>query len=217
MILEGNQYQIQGHMLTDIAEEFGTPLYVYDGDRIVEQYRKLKNAFSGFNVKLKYAAKALTNINIVKLLKTAGAGFDAVSINEVKLALKVGFDPKEIIFTANCVAFEEIQEAIALGVNINIDSLPFLEKVGQIYGNNLPICIRINPHIQAGGNANIQVGHIGSKFGISILQFEEILEVVEKYNINVVRLHEHTGSDILDTDVFLKGANILLIMHHPIF
>lgn len=209
MILEGNQYQIQGHMLTDIAEEFGTPLYVYDGDRIAEQYKKLKRAFSGFNVKLKYAAKALTNINIVKLLKNEGAGFDAVCINEVKLALKVGFEPKEIIYTPNCVAFEEIQEAIALGVNINIDSLPFLEKVGQVYGNDLPICIRINPHIQAGGNANIQVGHIGSKFGISILQFDEILEVVEKYNLNIVGLHEHTGSDILDTDVFLRGANVL--------
>ncbi len=209
MTLEGNQYQVQGHMLTDIAEEFGTPLYVYDGDRIVEQYNKLRKAFSGFNVKLKYAAKALTNINIVKLLKEAGAGFDAVCINEVKLALKVGFEPKEIIYTPNCVAFEEIQEAIALGVNINIDSLPFLEQVGQTYGNDLPVCIRINPHIQAGGNANIQVGHIGSKFGVSILQFDDILEIVEKYNIKIVGLHEHTGSDILDTDVFLKGANVL--------
>ena len=209
MIRTENGYQIQGVSVEQLAKEFGTPLYVYNGEKIKEQYQKLKQAFDGLNVRLKYAAKALTNANILHLLKNEGAGFDAVCINEVKLALQVGFDKGDIMFTPNCTAFTEIEEAIELGVQINIDNIPFLEVFGEKYGDSVPVCVRINPHIQAGGNRNIQVGHIGSKFGISVLQQEEIYEVVEKYNIHINGVHVHTGSDILDTDVFLKGAAIV--------
>jgi diaminopimelate decarboxylase len=209
MNMTNSQYEVGGLSLAGMAQEFGTPLYVYHGEKIEEQYKKLYNSFSGVNLKLKYAAKALTNVNILKVIKNTGCGFDAVCINEVKLALQVGFAPKDIIYTPNCVHFSEVEEAIALGVHINIDSLPFFEKIGEKYGHDLPICLRINPHIQAGGNANIQVGHVGSKFGISYLQFDEILDVVEKYNLHIIGLHIHTGSDILDADVFLKGAHVL--------
>lgn len=209
MQLKDNQYHVDGVQLTSLAEEFGTPLYVYHGEKIISQVHRLQNAFTNVNVKVKYACKALTNINILKLVKSAGAGLDTVCINEIKLGIEAGFSPEEIIYTPNCVPFTEIEEAISLGVNINIDNLPFLEKIGEKYGDSMPVCLRINPHIQAGGNANIQVGHVGSKFGISYLQFDEIIEVVNRYNIKVVGLHEHTGSDILDSDVFLKGAKIL--------
>lgn len=209
MELENNNYVIQGIPVQQIVEEFGTPLYVYDAEKISKQYNKLFNAFKGVDLKLKYAAKALTNKNIVKYIKSLGGGFDAVSINEVKLALELGYEPADIIYTPNCVGFEEVEEGIALGVHVNIDNLPFLERIGQKYGSNQPVCIRLNPHIEAGGNKNIQVGHIGSKFGVSILQFDEILEIVKKYEINVEGLHVHTGSDILDVDVFLRGAEIV--------
>jgi diaminopimelate decarboxylase len=209
MELVENNYSIQGVSVHDIAKEFGTPLYVYDADSITNQYKKLTCAFKGVDLKLKYAAKALTNKNIVKHIKSLGAGFDAVSINEVKLALELGYEPGDIIYTPNCVGFDEVEEGIALGVHVNIDNLPFLERIGQIYGGEQPVCIRLNPHIEAGGNKNIQVGHVGSKFGISILQFDEVLEIVEKYDINVEGLHVHTGSDILDVDVFLRGAEII--------
>lgn len=207
---ENNAYHIGGIPAEAIAAEFGTPVYVYDGQKIIDQYNKLYNSFTGVDMKLKYACKALTNKNILKLLKNhTTAGVDSVCINEVKLALSAGFDPQEIIYTPNCVDFDEVREAIALGVKLNIDNLPFLERIGEEYGYELPLCIRINPHIQAGGNANIQVGHIGSKFGISYLQFSEIIEVVEKYNIQIEGLHIHTGSDILDAEVFLMGAKVL--------
>lgn len=209
MELVENNYSIQGISVHDIANEFGTPLYVYDADSIQNQYNKLTGAFKGVDLKLKYAAKALTNKNIVKHIKSLGAGFDAVSINEVKLALELGYEPEDIIYTPNCVAFDEVEEGIALGVHVNIDNLPFLERIGQQYGGNQPVCVRLNPHIEAGGNKNIQVGHVGSKFGISILQFDEVLEIVQKYDINVEGLHVHTGSDILDVDVFLRGAEII--------
>lgn len=209
MEIRDQQYQIQGVSLLEIAKVYGTPVYVYDGQKILDQVESLNQAFAGVNMKIKYATKALSNINILKLLKDAGTGVDAVSIEEVKLALHVGFAPEEIMYTPNCVSFEEIQEAVGCGVMVNIDNIPMLEQFGTHYGNTYPICIRLNPHIMAGGNAKISVGHIDSKFGISILQLKHVLKIVAAHNLQVVGLHVHTGSDILDADVFLKGADIL--------
>ncbi|MFD2035802.1 diaminopimelate decarboxylase [Belliella marina] len=209
MELVNQTYQIQGQAMTELAKKYGTPLYVYDGDKILSQVKLLQDAFSSVNLKIKYATKALSNINILKLLKKAGTGIDAVSIEEVMLGLHAGFAPGEIMYTPNCVSFDEIQEAVALGVMINIDNIPMLEHFGKTYGNSVPICVRLNPHIMAGGNAKISVGHIDSKFGISILQLKNILKVVENFDLNVAGLHVHTGSDILEAEVFLKGAEIL--------
>lgn len=203
------QFEIQGVSILELTKEYGTPLYVYDGQKILDQVSKLKQAFSTVDLKIKYATKALSNISILKLMKKAGTGVDAVSIEEVKLCLHVGFAPEEIMFTPNCVSFDEIQEGVELGVVINIDNIPMLEHFGTAYGNSVPICIRLNPHIMAGGNSKISVGHIDSKFGISILQLKHILKIVNIYNLKVIGLHVHTGSDILDAEVFLKGAEIL--------
>ena len=195
--------------LLSIAENYGTPIYVYDANTITQQYRKLQNSFKPLNVKLHYAMKALSNVNILRLLKNQGAGLDAVSIQEIHLALRAGFTPETIMYTPNCVSFEEIKEAVELGVTINLDNLNMLEKFGAFYGNAVSCCIRINPHIMAGGNSNISVGHIDSKFGISIHQIRHVVRIVEHYNMKIIGLHMHTGSDILDADVFLRGANLL--------
>jgi diaminopimelate decarboxylase len=195
--------------LLEIAEEFGTPVYVYHGEKIVNQYQRLKGAFPGVNVHLHYALKALNNINILKLLKQQGAGLDAVSIQEVQLGLRAGYLPAEIMYTPNCVDFEEIKEAVGLGVIINIDNISTLELFGHEFGSTVPCCIRLNPHIMAGGHSHISVGHIDSKFGISIYQLRHVQRVVESHKIKVNGLHMHTGSDILDADVFLRGADLL--------
>lgn len=200
---------MQGLDLTKIAKQFGTPLYVYDADKIVSQLQALKNAFSNQKIKIKYAAKALTNLSILKLMKKHGAGVDVVSVQEAELAMKAGFEPSEILFTPNCVSFAEIVEAVDLGLMINIDNISILEQFGHKYHNKVPCCIRLNPHIMAGGNAKISTGHVDSKFGISIYQLPHILRVVKTNNIHVTGLHMHTGSDILDADVFLKIAEIL--------
>lgn len=201
--------ELNNSTLLKIAEEFGTPLYVYHGEKIIDQYQRLKNAFPGVNVHLHYALKALNNINILKLLKKQGAGLDAVSIQEVQLGLRAGFLPAEIMYTPNCVDFAEIKEAVDLGVTINIDNISTLEMFGNEYGSTVPCCIRLNPHIMAGGHSNISVGHIDSKFGISIYQLRHVHRVVDSLKINVNGLHMHTGSDILDADVFLRGAELL--------
>jgi diaminopimelate decarboxylase len=209
MELKDNQYQIGGVNILNVCSQYGTPLYVYDGEKIVSQYNRLKNAFQGVNLRIKYAAKALTNQAILKLLKKAGSGIDVVSIQELHLGMRAGFAPSEIMYTPSCVVFSEIEEAVSIGVTINIDSIPYLEKFGQKYGNTYPCCIRINPHIDAGGNVKIMTGHKGSKFGISIDQIEEVYAVVEKYDLDISGLHIHSGSDFKDASAFVKAAEVL--------
>ena len=195
--------------LISIAGEYGTPVYVYDAEKITEQYNRLQTAFADGNVKFFYACKALTNVNILKHIKSIGAGIDCSSINEVKLAMLAGFEAKEILYTSNGIHFSEIEEAQSLGININIDSLSNLEKFGQKFGHSYPVGIRLRPNIMAGGNLKISTGHEKSKFGISVNQVDKILALVEQYNIFIHALHIHTGSEIKDVDVFLKGIEVL--------
>ena len=195
--------------LVKIADEFGTPLYVYDADKIKEQYNKLTAAFKNTDTVFFYACKALTNINILKYIKSLGANVDCSSINEVKMALHAGFTVERILYTSNGIAFSEIEEAQSLGVIINIDSLSNLEKFGKKFGHSYPVGIRLRPNIMAGGNLKISTGHEKSKFGIPVEQIDKIISLVEKYNIYINDLHIHTGSEIKDVDVFVKGIEVL--------
>ncbi|CAM1366014.1 Diaminopimelate decarboxylase [Tenacibaculum soleae] len=195
--------------LLNLANKYGSPLYVYDTEKITQQYKKITTAFSKVkSVKINYAAKALSNINILKVLNTLKSGLDTVSIQEVKLGLHAGFKAKDIIYTPNGVSLQEIEQVAKLGVQINIDNLSILELFGQKHPK-VPVCIRINPHIMAGGNSNISVGHIDSKFGISIHQVPHIKRVVENTGMRINGIHMHTGSDILDIDTFVRASEIL--------
>lgn len=200
---------MQAQELTALAEEFGCPLYVYDAHKIQAQYQRLTQAFAKVpRLRINYAMKALSNISVLQLFEQMGAGLDTVSIQEVQLGLHAGFKPEQIIFTPNGVSFEEIEAAAALGVQINIDNLSVLEHFGAKHPQ-IPVCIRINPHVMAGGNTNISVGHIDSKFGISIHQLPHMLRIVENTGMRINGIHMHTGSDILDIEVFLYAAEIL--------
>ena len=195
--------------LLDVASEYGNPVYVYDSEKIASQYQRLINAFSSVgDLRINYATKALSNISILKLMKQLGSGLDTVSIQEVQLGLAAGFEPQAIIYTPNGVSLKEIEAVAKMGVQINIDNLSLLEQFGTRHPKN-PVCIRINPHVMAGGNSNISVGHIDSKFGISIHQIPHLLRIVENTAMNINGIHMHTGSDILDIDVFLHAAEIL--------
>ena len=195
--------------LLKTAEEFGSPIYVYDAKKIEEQYLRLTRAFEKVEqFKVHYAVKALSNVSILKVLKRLGSGLDTVSIEEVQLGLHAGFEPSKIMYTPNGVSLEEIENVAALGVQINIDNLSVLEQFGTKHPK-IPVCVRINPHVMAGGNANISVGHIDSKFGISIHQLPHLLRIVENTKMHINGIHMHTGSDILDIDVFLYAAEIL--------
>jgi diaminopimelate decarboxylase len=203
------QENISNPQLIEIAARYGSPVYVYHAETIAKQYKKLQNAFKDHPTRFFYACKALTNINILKYLKSLGASLDCVSINEVKLGLAAGFEPQDILFTPNCVDFDEIVAAQQLGVNINIDNISLLERFGNKYGNSYPVCIRINPHIEAGGNYKISTGHIDSKFGISIHQMRHIERIVKTTKLHVHGLHMHTGSEIKDVEVFLRSLEVM--------
>ena len=195
--------------LISISEEFGNPIYIYDANKIESQYNRLLNAFSNVSgLRIHYAVKALSNISILKLMKFLGSGLDTVSIEEVKIGLIAGFDPSKIIFTPNGVSIDEIESVSKLGVQINIDNLSILEQFGR-KNPDTPVCIRINPHINAGGNSNISVGHIDSKFGISIHQIPLLVRIIENTKMCINGIHMHTGSDILDIGVFLYASEIL--------
>lgn len=197
------------NQLLKITEEFGSPVYVYDAEKIASQYKRLINAFKDVKqLKINYAVKALSNISILKYFNTLGAGIDTVSIQEVQLGLAAGFLPEQIIFTPNGVSLNEIEEATKLGIQINIDNLSILEQFGTKHPN-VPVCIRINPHVMAGGNSKISVGHIDSKFGISIHQIPHLLRIIENTKMTINGIHMHTGSDILDIEVFLYASEIL--------
>ncbi|MEC8682339.1 MAG: diaminopimelate decarboxylase, partial [Bacteroidota bacterium] len=195
--------------LLSIAKEHGSPVYVYDAEKIESQYKRLTGAFKKVkNLRINYAVKALSNLAVLQLIHGFGAGMDTVSIQEVRLALAAGIDPSKIMFTPNGVSLDELEEVAKMGVQINIDNLSILEQFGTKYPKT-PVCVRINPHVMAGGNTNISVGHIDSKFGISIHQIPHLLRIVKNTGMNINGIHMHTGSDILDIDVFLHAAEIL--------
>lgn len=209
MELINNQYFIGGISVNDLVKKYGTPVYIYDAGKMEAQYHRLANAFAKSNVEINFACKALTNINILKFFKNLEAGIDTVSINEVKLGLKAGFEPHKIVFTPNCISLEELSEAAELGVKVNIDSLSMLEKFGAKYGSSYAVGIRLKPNVMGGGNLKISTGHVDSKFGISVEDINLILEIIELHRMRIDGLHMHTGSDIKDLEVFLKSASVM--------
>lgn len=208
MELRHDHYCIQDIQVENLIETYQTPLYVYDTAIIKRQIDRLKAAFDVPDLGIHFACKALNNINILKLINQWGVGLDAVSIQEIWTGLKAGFKPEEIIYTPNCVGADEVEMAIDLGVQINIDHIETLEYIG-LHHPNVKIGIRINPHVMAGGHEKISVGHIDSKFGISIYQMPLVLRLVETLKLKVNGLHIHTGSDILDAGVFNLASQIM--------
>lgn len=211
MYLENGKYLLDGGIdPMDLINEYGAPLYVYETATIKKKYDSMIHAFTVPRLRINYACKANTNLSILKYFKSLGSGLDTVSLQEVRLGLKAGFKPQDIIYTPNCVGIDELVDAKNMGVRINIDNLSILEQFGTMYQDSYPVCIRLNPHIMAGGNEKISVGHIDSKFGISIHQMPHVLRIVNATNLKIEGLHMHTGSDILDSEVFLLGAEIIL-------
>lgn len=201
--------QLSDQVLQQIAEQYGTPIYVYHADKIKEQFERLQQAFQKTDVRFFYAAKALTNINILRYIKSIGCNVDCSSVNEVLLAIRAGFAPENILYTSSNIHFSEIEKAVELGVNINIDSLSNLGKFGAKYGHTYPVGVRMRPNIMAGGNLKISTGHDRSKFGIPIEQTQEVLNLVNKHGLFIRTLHIHTGSEIKDVEVFAKGIEVL--------
>ncbi|NNE14988.1 MAG: diaminopimelate decarboxylase [Saprospiraceae bacterium] len=200
---------MQSIKMLDLVSKYEAPLYVYDSDKIAANYNDFVNAFKVPKLKVHYACKALSNITILKLFRSLGAGLDCVSSQEIRLGLLAGFKPEDILFTPNNISEAEYDHTVSLGVNITVDNFEMLEYFGSTYPE-VPVCVRINPHMMAGGNRKISVGHIGSKFGISIHQLPLLERIVNSFKMNINGIHVHTGSDILDSEIFIKAAQLIL-------
>ena len=211
------QQHLPTSLLTNLAATYGTPLYIYNTDIIKRQFNRLQAAFSKRSPRFFYAGKALTNPHILRYLHSLGAGIDCSSINEVLMALYAGIPAPDILYTSNGIHFEEIKSAAQAGVNINIDSLSNLKKFGDEFGDSYPVGVRLRPNIMAGGNLKISTGHSNSKFGIPIEQIDQVLDVVKETGLRIRGLHIHTGSEVKDVAVFLKGVDLLfdLTTHFP--
>jgi len=210
-------HSLSHEQLLKIAHEYGTPVYVYHAEKVKEQHERLLKAFANTDTRFFYAAKALTNISILKYIKSIGCNIDCSSINEAKLAVKAGFSPQNILYTSSNIAFEEIEEARQMGIHINIDSISNLQKFGKKFGHSYPVGIRLRPNIMAGGNLKISTGHADSKFGVPLENIEEVLKVVKETSLFIRALHIHTGSEIKDVEVFAKGIEVLfeVAQHFP--
>ncbi len=217
MQLTDGIYHIQGLSVIELVQKYGSPLYLYDGQKMADQVEVMRQAFSGLDIKIKYAAKALTNIAVLQWMRMLGVDVDVVSIEEAHIALKAGFLPSQIQYTPSGVSFAEIDAAVQLGLRLNLDSIPLLEYVGEKYGDTLPVSIRVNPLIMAGGNLKISTGHADSKFGISILQMEQVAMIAQQFGIQIVGLHQHTGSDFKNARVIIEAAEKLFDLAFTFF
>ncbi len=207
MILEDGCWKIQGIDVETIRNEFGSPLYVYDADAIEKQIHEFRGGFSQVDLKLKYACKALTNLNILKLMLKNGVGLDTVSISEIKMGLSVGFKPEDVVFTPNCVNFSEIEEGVELGVRINIENTSNLKKIATKYQSKIPVCIRLNPQVSVQEKSDrVSWWHSQSKFGISLDQIEEVKKIEKEYDLRIDGIHIHSSSVIMSTEVFINAA-----------
>lgn len=206
-----NSTMIQGISFRNMAENFGTPAYIYDADSIAKQLNSFNRAFQGIDFKVKYAMKANSNISIIKLMQKLGTGLDTVSIPEILTGLRVGYDPTEIVFTPNMVDFSEIEEAVELGVSINIENLSNLKKFGEKYENRVSCFIRLNPFfIDQSENSDVATWHKQSKFGISLNQMGEVFALRDQYNMRIEGIHLHSSHVIMSKEIFIKGLNIIL-------
>lgn len=204
---ENNTYTIQKIAIGELAQQFGTPLYVYDAEVIQEHLDRFRQGFNSVNLKVKYACKALTNMSVMKYLLKQGTGLDTVSLSEIQMGLTVGFAPNDIVFTPNCVDFSEIEQAVELGVKINIENLSNLEKFGKKYGGTVPVCVRLNPQIAAQSNTDkVDWWHKQSKFGISLDQIDNVKALEAQYDMTIDGIHIHSSSVIMSPEIFINGA-----------
>jgi diaminopimelate decarboxylase len=201
-------------LLLDLADKYGTPLYVYDGDMVVQRYQELYDFIKWPKLKIHYAMKANFNFSILKALKEAGAGIDAVSPGDVLLATRAGFAPENIIYTANNVTDEEVRQVKESGVLMNIGSLSRLEKFGKEFPGS-EICLRFNPDVVDGAHAKIMTGGDLTKFGILLQDVDVVKEMIARYSLKVVGLHEHTGSGLQHTSSVFKSMENLMAVATP--
>lgn len=196
---------MQNKTLRNMAKKHSTPLYLYDGDLIRARAKELKEAFE---IDLFYACKANTNVDIIKLIYKEGFGIETVSPGEINAAIKAGVPISKITYTCGNIDEEEFIYVAGKGIRVHLDSLRQVE----MFGKNFPgrkISVRLNLNFGAGEHKHTTTGGKDSKFGIHINKIGELKKIAKKYNLKINGLHQHVGSNILDVNTFMKGADAL--------
>ena len=192
----------------ELAQRFGTPLYVYDLEVVEENYRRLVSSFPYRDLEVLYSCKANSNVDVLRTLRDLGAGLDAVSPWEALLGIRLGFPRERVLFTGNNVSDEEMRFVRELGVLINVDSLSQLRRYGRMYPGT-EVSVRVNPGIGAGHHGYAVTGGV-TKFGIYLDQLDRAIDIAREYSLRVVGLHAHIGSGILSPEPYLRTLEVLL-------
>lgn len=193
-----------------IAKKVGTPFYLYSHHTLVDHLTKIQRAFATVNPLICFAMKSNSNLAVLKTMAEHGAGFDVVSMGELKKALKIGADPKKIVFASVGKTEEEIRFAIETGILFfNVESIPELEEINRIakkMEKKMQAALRINPDVQATTHDHIATGTLKNKFGIDLMSTHKILKTRKKYShININGLHIHIGSQIVTSSPFVNA------------
>ena len=195
-----------------LCETYGTPLYIYDSSTIIERLEIFRAAFSNLPHRVLYAAKALSPVEILRLFRERGTGLDAVSLQEIELGLRAGFDARDILFTPSFPAEGDLERALDLGTRINIDSLGVLEKFASRHGAGASCCLRLKPPAPQEKNSEAAERWLReSKFGIAVEELDRAEAYVRNSGLRIEGLHVHSSSVILDTGVFLDAAAALFL------
>ncbi len=201
------ELNIGGIPATDLARKFGTPLYAYDAAIIRARAKELRSAFP--EAKFHYAVKANTNPKILKLIRGSGFGAEAVSLGEVRAALRAGFKPQDMSFTCSNLETGELRAVAKKGILMHLDSLGQLEAFGRLRLGR-EVSLRVNQGIGAGHHSHVITGGPESKFGIDISQLVKAKSLAGKYGLTITGLQQHIGSNVLDEKILLKAARALL-------
>ena len=207
--IKNNKFYIDKFSCEDLIAEFGSPLYVYNGQTFRDRFNSLANAFDYPKIRIYYACKSNTNINVLKIFKELGSNVDTVSPGEIFIALKAGFKPEDLLFTPNNPSSEEIKYAIDRNIMVTVGSLSTMEKYARIGGSG-DICIRVNPNIGFGHHGHCITGGPKSKFGIYFDQMDRARDLASKLGLNIKGIHAHIGSGILEVDQFIEAMDMVL-------
>jgi diaminopimelate decarboxylase len=209
---------VRGKDCTLLAERFGTPLYVTDGNRVMENYHAYYTALSSryAQVRVLYAAKANGNLSILRMLGKAGAGADVFSSGELRLALRAGMLPENLLFNGNSKSGADLALAVQNGVKISVDSLDelaLLDSVAASLGRRAEIAFRVNPALEVPTHPKIATGLRTSKFGIPAGQILGAYQAaLSCEHVEPVGLHCHIGSQILDVEPFVRETEVMVYL-----
>lgn len=199
----------QGVDPTELAEKYGTPLYVYNERILRERCRDLKNLVTYPNFVVDYSAKANGNLAFLQIVKSEGLEVDAMSPGEIYVEKMAGFEPHEIFYICNNVSEEEMLYAIKEGVITSVDSLSQLEQYGKLNPGG-EVAIRFNPGVGAGHHEKVVTAGKKTKFAVDPEFIPQVKEILKKYNLTLIGINQHIGSLFMTGEAFVKSIGSLL-------